>query len=227
MNQKKIGMFISECRKEKKLTQEKLADILGVSNRTISKWENGNCMPDYSILPILCKTLDITINELLSGEKLNDEEYQQKLEENIILNMAELKKRTKKITSIIIKIIILCILLILTTEILETVVNKYNYKRQYLKDNEFSIKLCSEDNQIRISIEAKDNKPIWIETILNMKKKEYSYIPYRIRKKKYMENDSVQYLMSINKKDLLENYSIKIGNKIVYKQGMIVEKCIN
>ena len=57
--------------------------------------QNGNCIPDYSILPPLRKTLGITINEFLSGEKLTNDNYQQKLEENLILNMPELKKKTK------------------------------------------------------------------------------------------------------------------------------------
>lgn len=84
MNQQKIGRFIQERRKEKELTQVELAEKLGVSNRTISKWENGRCLPDYSVFQDLCKELDITINELLAGEKLNDDNYQNKFEENFI-----------------------------------------------------------------------------------------------------------------------------------------------
>lgn len=84
MNQERIGKFIAECRKAKKITQEKLAEQLGVTDRSISNWENGKNMPDLSLFKPLCKILDITINELLSGEKLNKEEYQEKLEENIV-----------------------------------------------------------------------------------------------------------------------------------------------
>ena len=68
MNQCNIGNYIANKRKQKNLTQEQLANILGVSNKTISKWENGRCMPDYSIIDKLCKELDITIAELLDGE---------------------------------------------------------------------------------------------------------------------------------------------------------------
>lgn len=92
MNQKQIGKFIAECRKDKNLTQEELASILGVSNRTISKWETGVCMPDYSILPLLRETLGVSINELLSGEKINEDNYQIKLEENLVINIVKLKK---------------------------------------------------------------------------------------------------------------------------------------
>ena len=84
MNQEKIGKFIAECRKEKKMTQSELAEKLNVTDRSVSNWENGRNMPDLSIFKPLCDELDITINELLSGEKLKKEKYQEKFEENII-----------------------------------------------------------------------------------------------------------------------------------------------
>ena len=73
MNQEKIGKFISECRKEKKITQEQLAVQLGVTSKSISKWENGNCLPDAAKYKPLCEILGITVNELFSGERLNSE----------------------------------------------------------------------------------------------------------------------------------------------------------
>lgn len=72
MNQEKIGRFIAENRKAKKLTQEELAEKLGITNKSISKWENGNCLPNTSQFKPLCEILDISINELFLGEKLND-----------------------------------------------------------------------------------------------------------------------------------------------------------
>lgn len=84
MNQEKIGKFIAENRKLKKMTQVELAEKLGVSDRSVSKWENGRCMPDLSLFEQLCNELGITINELLSGEKIKKEEYQQELEKNIV-----------------------------------------------------------------------------------------------------------------------------------------------
>ncbi len=68
MNQLVIGKYISLKRKQKNLTQEQLAEKLGVSNKTISKWETGKCMPDYSIIQNLCDELEITVAELLDGE---------------------------------------------------------------------------------------------------------------------------------------------------------------
>lgn len=84
MNQEKIGKFILKCRKEKKLTQIELAEKLGVTDKSISNWENGRNMPDLSLFKPLCEILDISINELISGEKLSKDKYQEKLEENII-----------------------------------------------------------------------------------------------------------------------------------------------
>ena len=68
MNQITIGKYISQKRHELNLTQEELAEKLGVSNKTISKWENGKCMPDYSIIQNLCDTLHTTLAELMDGE---------------------------------------------------------------------------------------------------------------------------------------------------------------
>ena len=70
MNQIQIGIFIAEKRKEKNLTQEQLAERLGVSNKTVSKWECGRCMPDYSLIEKLCKELNISVGELISGHTL-------------------------------------------------------------------------------------------------------------------------------------------------------------
>ena len=69
MNQMATGKFISQKRKEKSLTQEQLAEKLGVSNKTVSKWETGKCMPDYSVVKTLCDELEITVAELMDGEK--------------------------------------------------------------------------------------------------------------------------------------------------------------
>ena len=68
MNQAAIGSYIARKRKEKNLTQEQLAEHIGASNKTISKWENGKCMPDYSILQKLCDALHVTLPELMDGE---------------------------------------------------------------------------------------------------------------------------------------------------------------
>ena len=84
MNQEKIGKFIATCRKKQNLTQEQLAEKLGITYKAVSKWECGKGLPDASIMMELCKILKITVNDLLSGEKVDKEHYQKKLEQNII-----------------------------------------------------------------------------------------------------------------------------------------------
>ncbi len=83
MDQKKIGVFIAQCRKEKNLTQMQLAELLDITNQAVSKWENGRGMPDVSLLQPLCDVLGISLNELFSGEHISSEEYKEKAEENI------------------------------------------------------------------------------------------------------------------------------------------------
>lgn len=95
MDQIKIGRFIAEERKAKKYTQRDLADKLCISDKTISKWERGNGFPEASLLLPLCNELEITVNELLSGERLGDVDYKKKAEENM-MNLIEENKENKK-----------------------------------------------------------------------------------------------------------------------------------
>ena len=96
MNQEKIGKFILEMRKQKGLTQKELAEMIGISDKTISKWECGNSMPDISYLEALCSSLGISVNELLSGERLSGESYSEKAEENIMALMKENENNKKE-----------------------------------------------------------------------------------------------------------------------------------
>lgn len=83
MYTKEIGEFLASLRKEKNLTQEQLGEILGVTNKTVSRWENGNYMPPIEALQQLSEFYQITINELLSGKRLNDSDYKEMAEQNI------------------------------------------------------------------------------------------------------------------------------------------------
>ena len=97
MDQIKIGKFIAECRKNKNLTQMQLAERFGITDRAVSKWENGRSLPDSSIMIDLCDVLGISVNELLSGEKINMENDNQK-NEQLLLEMAkEIEKKNKTI----------------------------------------------------------------------------------------------------------------------------------
>lgn len=95
MDYKKIGNFIMTERKAKKLTQKKLAEMLFVSEKTISKWENGNGLPDTNTLPRLCEIFDITINELLNGERITNENYVDKAE-NKLFDLQKMKEASDK-----------------------------------------------------------------------------------------------------------------------------------
>lgn len=84
MDQVKIGKLIAECRKEKKLTQNELANLLGVSDKSVSKWENGKCLPDVSLYKQLCEILGITLNEFFIGEKIEEKNYRKVADENLL-----------------------------------------------------------------------------------------------------------------------------------------------
>lgn len=106
MNQEKIGRFISECRKNKNLTQQALAEKLGVSDRTIGNWENGRNMPDLSLFKPLCNELDITLNDLISGQKVEYKECQEKFEENIVNTIDYTTKKIHKKNKLIAEILL-------------------------------------------------------------------------------------------------------------------------
>ena len=106
MDSIKIGKFIAEKRKEKKLTQASLAEKLGVTSKTISRWENGNYMPDISLLKPLSDELGVTLNDLISGEEVDKEHYQEKLEENIISTIDYTSKKVYEKNKVIAEILI-------------------------------------------------------------------------------------------------------------------------
>ena len=96
MDQIKIGEFIAECRKKQNLTQGQLAEKLGITDRAISKWENGRAMPDSSLMLDLCMILNISVNELLSGEVIGMENSNKK-NEQLLLDMAKEVESKNKI----------------------------------------------------------------------------------------------------------------------------------
>lgn len=84
----KIGKFIADCRKKKNITQEQLAEKLGITDRAVSKWERGLSLPDADKMLDLCNILDINVNELLNGEKISMKDYEKKNEE-LLLELAK------------------------------------------------------------------------------------------------------------------------------------------
>ncbi len=96
MDQIKIGAFIAALRKEQGLTQRQLAEELNISDKTVSKWECGKGLPEVSLMLPLCRRLGITVNELLSGERLEKDNYETKAEENMLNLMIDKKKKELK-----------------------------------------------------------------------------------------------------------------------------------
>ncbi len=97
MEQIKIGKFISAMRKEQNLTQRELADKLSISDKTVSKWETGKGLPEVALMLPLCEELKISVNELLSGERLSEEDYFKKAEENMMDLVREKEESKKKL----------------------------------------------------------------------------------------------------------------------------------
>jgi len=95
MNQINIGKFIAQKRREKNLTQEQLGEKLGVSHKSVSKWETGKCMPDYSVIEPLCQEINISISELLDGEE-NEKGNIRLYDDKQMLNMVERVQHLEK-----------------------------------------------------------------------------------------------------------------------------------
>ena len=139
MNHIKIGKFIAECRKNSNLTQMQLAEKLNITDRAISKWENGKAMPDSSIMLDLCKELKISVNELLSGEMIDMKNYNKMAEENLF-KLNESNEKKKKIilkSAIVIGLLIFIIILI----------QLYSYTKQISKSNLNNVLEQAQQNQ--------------------------------------------------------------------------------
>ena len=113
MDQIKIGRFIAERRKNEKLTQAQLADQLGITDRAVSKWENGKAMPDSSVMLQLCRILKISVNDLLSGEVVTVEDNKKELENKILELIKEKEEKDKQLLTLEVVLGILSALILL------------------------------------------------------------------------------------------------------------------
>lgn len=129
MNQAKIGKFIAQRRKEKNLTQAQLAEKLNITDRAVSKWETGKGMPDSSIMLDLCSVLDVSVNELLSGEMIEMKEYNNKSEELLLKMTQEKEKRDKEFLNMEIFIGILVSIILISCVFVASFVNMPDYLR--------------------------------------------------------------------------------------------------
>ena len=159
MNQEKIGKFIQTLRKEKKLTQLQLAEKLGVTDRAVSKWENGKCMPDLSLFIPLAEEFDVSVNELLSGEKIKEENYHKKLEENWIQYEIQQKKKEKIFRTFCLVITTICVTILLSIFLFllgHTLWTEYWYQEFPLKEEEYEIQVCRYQGRDYLEIKPKD-----------------------------------------------------------------------
>lgn len=129
LNQEKTGKFMAEMRRQQNLTQRQLAEQVGVSDKTVSKWETGRSMPDNAILLDVCLILNISVNELLSGEKFSEEHYVNKAEENMIelVKESEYHKQKGRWTIFgtafsFLMLVIACVFVVLCTAGVESIV---------------------------------------------------------------------------------------------------------
>ena len=147
MNQEKIGKFIAKKRKEKNLTQIQFAEKLGVSDRSVSNWENGKNMPDMSLFPIISKELNITINDLMSGEIVEKKEYQQKFEENIIYTIDKKVKKENRLLKIILLTLFIIFFVLVMFVSIESIYMKSNINSYPLIQKNYYDDIHVNDNQ--------------------------------------------------------------------------------
>ena len=132
MNQIKIGQFIAEKRKENGFTQMQLAEMLGITDRAISKWERGKAMPDYSIILDLCAKLKINVNDLLSGEVVSMDNYNKEMENNLLEMIKQKEEADKRLLTLEIILGIISVLPLIAAVIIAGTVPMDEWKSSLL-----------------------------------------------------------------------------------------------
>ena len=228
MDLDKIGKFIALNRKNKGLTQEQLAEKLGVTNKTVSRWETGKYMPDLSLLKPLSEELGITLNELLSGEKLEEEKIIESAEKSLISTIdytdKEIKK-TKKTFTIILTTIIIFIVIVVTLFIID--MNRIrNNKPVFFSTWGYYYAPPIDLEPQRIEIALKDYLVEKGDNEYKRNDNEKTFVSMKIYLIEEKENDSIFniYALILQEKYYLENNEIKqdSGSSIPYK--FVIEK---
>lgn len=117
MDVQKIGAFLAELRKERNLTQDELGMQIGVTNKTISRWENGNYLPPVEMLQILSNKFEVSINEILNGERISNSDYKDISEQNLksaLINSDLVIKKHRKIINWVIAILVAILYIIIS-----------------------------------------------------------------------------------------------------------------
>ena len=129
MDQLKIGKFIAECRKKKNLTQLQLAEKLNITDRAVSKWETGKSLPDSSIMLELCKLLEISVNDLLSGEVVTMENYNKEMENRLVEMIKQKEDSDKRLLTLEWVIGILSVIILLIPAVVAAYVQMEEWQR--------------------------------------------------------------------------------------------------
>ena len=187
MNQIKIGKFISNMRKKNKMTQEDLAEKLGVSSKIISRWETGKCMPDISLLEPLSIELNVTVNELIKGDIILDKDIKNDTDGNLKNSLYEIKKSKKTIK----KLLLISILLILTIIIILIIniknIGLYSFKIMNYSEKFYNLLKSNDYEKIEKSITEKNSEDQWHTSITN-----YDTLDF-INGLKTMEENNIKY----------------------------------
>ncbi|MBR6824423.1 MAG: helix-turn-helix domain-containing protein [Firmicutes bacterium] len=216
MDQQKIGRFIAACRRGKNYTQEQLAEKLGVSNRTVSRWENGNNMPDLSLFEPLCAELGISINELLSGQRIEPQNIEKEAADNIIAYGSYVKRRSRNRTLLLLitAMLALCLLTVSLvavgnktftktvyhSEFLDNVsiaVPRYSFHRKTggLETYTASFKTLKQPDAVNVFIDSYlagfEEIPVGEDTYYYHRQKDFTIYNYRIN------NDGISFVNTI------------------------------
>lgn len=218
MDLKKIGKFIACSRKKKKMTQEQLAEELGINNRTISRWENGKNLPDASLYKPLCNILDISIEELINGEKTEKREFKDSVEKAIISTI-NLNESNKKKTNVLAKAIIVSIIIIVLLCLFFTI---YIIKK-YPNIDIYGITIIENNNSYLKKILNNDelNLKIWFYGIdsLQLIDKDNVYYDFKsaLKHKQSSINDVKKYLDFQVQNGSVESFTLRDGGTKIYK----------
>ena len=234
MNQEKIGNFIAKCRKAKKMTQVELAEKLGVSDKSVSKWENAKCMPDLSLFLQLCDVLEITINDLMAGEKVDDKEYINTLENNFISLVSNVERRNKIRRKLLMIIMIIAFLIGITGYYIY-----FSYELDVKFDNR--VMTCEiNNNELIYHINGQSifntyhtSKKIGTKTIyffhntINLYNKKRSNFEYSHSMARLLEGKNVLFSYYENIDIDSENIDVYYTNKSIEKIKKMSEKDLN
>ena len=218
MDQVKVGKFIAQERKRKKLTQEQLAEQLGINNRTISRWENGKNMPDISLYKPLCEILDISIEELINGEKTEKKDLIKNYEKAIISTIDSSDKTRKKMSKLI--KILLFVICAVSIAIISIVIY---YKNKYPKIDIYNMSILNSDvNKLNTELTLDMNSyKIYFYGVDSLQlvdsKNNFFDLKTALDYKQVSINDVKSYLESQYETGNIEGYTLSDGESKIYK----------